>query len=261
MKNCRSPRQIGGDHQPPEQVGHAVLATGRARPAGALGRSNSVVLRRRRPTLRTGRRVLEPAVRVGDGVAVQVVDEVEASGGGVRLAGGGGHLRRRECPGSAAPPGVARVAWRGDRTPRRPSVLVAARRVALSAAVVATAVVATAAPASAAEGLGEEALRPGFPLDMFLLVGIPVLVFAVVIALVYGLSDEPRLREGQSWWTEPDYNTRESLRRPGPQRRSGRRPAPHHRRRRHRCQLVTVSPRASGRGSSGPSSRPNAPAA
>ena len=79
---------------------------------------------------------------------------------------------------------------------------------------VATAVVATAAPASAAEGLGKEGPSGLTPLDMFLLfVGIPVLVFAVVIALVYGLSrnNEPRLREGQSWWTEPDYNTRESL--------------------------------------------------
>jgi len=71
-----------------------------------------------------------------------------------------------------------------------------------------------ALPASAAEGLGERKPSGMSTLDIVLVfVGIPVLVFAVVIALVYGLSrnSEPRLREGQSWWTEPDYNTRESI--------------------------------------------------
>ena len=87
-------------------------------------------------------------------------------------------------------------------------------RAAASGAVALTVLALTALPASAAEGLGEEKPSGLSALDTALIfVGIPVLVFAVVIALVYATSrnTEPRLREGQSWWTEPDYNTRESI--------------------------------------------------
>lgn len=71
-----------------------------------------------------------------------------------------------------------------------------------------------ASPAFADEGLGTDqgwGITPGEAFLWF--IGVPALVFAIVIALVYGVSrsGEPRLREGQSWWTEPDYNTRESL--------------------------------------------------
>ena len=72
----------------------------------------------------------------------------------------------------------------------------------------------SAVPASAAEGLGTDQGWGLSAFDLFLyFVGLPILVFAVVIALVYGFSrnDEPRLREGQSWWTEPDFNTSESI--------------------------------------------------
>ena len=39
------------------------------------------------------------------------------------------------------------------------------------------------------------------------LVPLVALVVGVVFALVYGLSrnNEPRLREGQAWWSEPEY--------------------------------------------------------
>ena len=83
-----------------------------------------------------------------------------------------------------------------------------------AAALVGVVLVLTSLPASADEGLGEPRGSGLSALDTVLLFfGIPALVFAVVIALVYGLSrnNEPRLREGQSWWTEPDYNTRESI--------------------------------------------------
>ena len=87
-------------------------------------------------------------------------------------------------------------------------------RAAASGAVALAVLAVSALPASAAEGLGEDKPSGLSALDTVLIfVGIPVLVFAVVIALVYATSrnTEPRLREGQSWWTEPDYNTRESI--------------------------------------------------
>lgn len=79
----------------------------------------------------------------------------------------------------------------------------------LSACFAATVVVVAAVPASAADGLGE---RQSWGLSgatlALVFVGIPVAVFAVVIALVYGTSrkSEPRLREGQAWWSAPDYH-------------------------------------------------------
>ena len=87
-------------------------------------------------------------------------------------------------------------------------------RAAASGAVALAVLAVSALPASAAEGLGDKKPSGLSGLDTVLIfVGIPVLVFAVVIALVYATSrnSEPRLREGQSWWTEPDYNTRESI--------------------------------------------------
>ena len=87
-------------------------------------------------------------------------------------------------------------------------------RAAASGALALAVVGLSALPASAAEGLGDRKPTGLTPLDTVLIfIGIPVLVFAIVIALVYATSrnTEPRLREGQSWWTEPDYNTRESV--------------------------------------------------
>ena len=91
----------------------------------------------------------------------------------------------------------------------------AVRSVAVGAASVAViALSAGPAAASAEEGLGYRKNWELTPFELTLVfVGVPLLVFAVVIALVYGFSrnGEPRLREGQSWWTEPDFNTRESI--------------------------------------------------
>jgi hypothetical protein len=82
----------------------------------------------------------------------------------------------------------------------------------LSVCFAATIVVVAAVPASAAEGLGEKQPWGISGAQMALLfVGIPVAVFAIVIALVYGTSrkSEPRLREGQAWWSAPDYHAAE----------------------------------------------------
>jgi hypothetical protein len=42
---------------------------------------------------------------------------------------------------------------------------------------------------------------------LLLFVGVPALIFAVSAALVYATAgkNEPRLREGQGWWAEPEY--------------------------------------------------------
>ena len=87
-------------------------------------------------------------------------------------------------------------------------------RAAASGAVALAVVGLGALPASAAEGLGYRQPSGLTPLETVLIfVGVPALIFAIVYALVYATSrnTEPRLREGQSWWTEPDYNTRESI--------------------------------------------------
>lgn len=90
------------------------------------------------------------------------------------------------------------------------ATVVRAALVAATATVLATTavVVGGAFPAAADNGLGQRSGSGLTGLDTFLIFGaIPIAVFAVVIALVYGLSsnDEPRLREGQAWWGEPDY--------------------------------------------------------
>ena len=68
----------------------------------------------------------------------------------------------------------------------------------------------SALPAAAVEGLGTKEPSGLSRWDTFLIFfGIPALVFAIVIALVYSTSrnNEPRLREGQAWWSEPDYHS------------------------------------------------------
>jgi hypothetical protein len=69
----------------------------------------------------------------------------------------------------------------------------------------------TAGPAAAADveqGVGEQTAS-GLSLAEILMffVGIPLLVFAGCAALVYASAGnrEPRLREGQGWWSQPEY--------------------------------------------------------
>ena len=87
------------------------------------------------------------------------------------------------------------------------------RRVLSVAASAGVLVLATAGPARAETP--EEQVGTQYPSDLSfaetlgLFVGIPVLLFAVIAALVYATAGnrEPRLREGQGqgWWAEPEY--------------------------------------------------------
>ena len=92
------------------------------------------------------------------------------------------------------------------RTLRRSLPVAAAVAVATTAALLLT-----AGPAAAAEveqGVGEQTAS-GLSLAEILMyfVGIPLLVFAVCAALVFAGAGnrEPRLREGQGWWSQPEY--------------------------------------------------------
>jgi hypothetical protein len=83
----------------------------------------------------------------------------------------------------------------------------------LAAAVLVPAVLlttASAATAAAPEGLGEPGASGLSGFETFLLfVGIPIATFVLVYGLVYATSrnSEPRLREGESWWAEPEFHS------------------------------------------------------